>query len=247
MNWQTAIGIISTLALISPVIVITITRLFRYKFYLALFVYCLLACIYNLMTEGHLVVPREFQRTFGVVTNVLDAPLMFSFMMIFANSKKQRRRMLYILVAIVCFEIIVVSIKGLVVPAVIIIMGPGITLVFAFALYFFVQNIKRSFIHAKAAGKALMASAVCFAYGCFAFLYVLYYILKVPDSPQIFLVYFTITIIYASFLSVGLVIESKRKRKLEELLVTRKELNRFFSDEKKPATPKDIAGQWRLN
>jgi hypothetical protein len=41
--------------------------------------------------------------------------------------------------------------------------------------------------------------------------------------------------------------ESKRKRKLEELVQTRKELMRFFSDEKKPAAPKGITGQWKLN
>ena len=248
MNWQTAIGILSTAALVTPVVVIIITRLFRYKFFLALFVYCLMACIYNLMTEGYLVVPREVQRTFGVMTNLLDFPLMFTFMMIFANSKKQRKVMTIVLAIGICFELVVVALKGVAIPSIIITMGPGIAIVFAYALYFFAQNVKRSFIHAKAIGKALMASAVCFAYGCFTFLYVMYYILKVPDSPQIFIVYFTITIVYCSFLSIGLVKESKRKRKLAELLETRKELLRFFADEEKPATPaKDITGQWRLN
>jgi hypothetical protein len=48
-------------------------------------------------------------------------------------------------------------------------------------------------------------------------------------------------------LSVGLYIESKRKKKLYELFITRKELMSFFADEKKPATPKTATGQWKLN
>ena len=152
-----------------------------------------------------------------------------------------------ILGGFICFEIIVVALKGVTIPATIIIMGPGISLVFAYALYFFVQNIKRSFLHAKAIGKAFMATGVCFAYGCFTFLYIMYYLLKLPDSPHIFLVYFTITIIYSSLLAIGLVKESKRKRKLEEVLETRKELLRFFGDEKKPATSKDVTGGWKFN
>lgn len=247
MIWQIAIGILSTLALFTPVFVILVTKLVRYKFYLALLLYCLFACVYNMMTEKYLIVPRDFQRTFGIVNNLLDAPLMFSFLMIFANSKKQRKIMMILLGVFVCFELVVVAFKGVTIPAIIIIMGPGITLVFAWALYFFVQNIKRSFLHAKAVGKALMSTAICFAYGCFTFLYIMYYLLRLPDSPYIFLVYFTVSIIYCSLLAIGLIKESKRKKKLEELLETRRELIRFFADEKKPTTPKNVTGLWKLN
>jgi cation transport ATPase len=126
-------------------------------------------------------------------------------------------------------------------------MGPGVLTVFGYSLYFFVKYIKRSFMHQKALGKALMTSAICFAYGCFSFIYVMYYLFKLPDSPYIFAVYFTITIIYCSLLTAGIVIESKRKRKLEELLVTRKELLSFFGDQKKPAVSNETPGQWKFN
>lgn len=247
MNWQNAIAILSTLALVTPVFVIFLTKLVRYKYFFSLFIYCLVAFTYNLMTEDYLAVSKTFLRTFGIINNLLDAPLMFTFLMYFANSKKQRKMMSVILLVFLCFELIVVTLKGISIPTIVIVMGPGITLVFSFALYFFVQSIKRSFIHAKAAGKAFMSTAISFAYGCFAFIYIMFYLLKVPDSPYIFLVYFTVTIIYCTLLTIGLILESKRKRKLEELLITRKELYRFFHEEKKPATSGDITGQWRLN
>jgi hypothetical protein len=75
----------------------------------------------------------------------------------------------------------------------------------------------------------------------------MHYLIALPDIPNLFLIYYFITIIYCGILSVGLYTESKRKKKLYELLITRKELMSFFSDEKKPATPKGITGQWKLN
>lgn len=238
MNWQKAIGLISTIALFSPVFAILAFRLFRYKNYLALFFYCFFAFAYNLMSEDYIVLPKQIERTYGIINNLLDAPLMFLFLMIFSTSFANTKRMKYLLGVFLLFEILIIALKGISVPAITIVMGPGLLLVFGYALYFFVQTIKRSFINPKAISKALMASAICFAYGCFMFIYLMYYVYNVPESSYIFIIYFTITIIYCSLLTAGLVQESKRKRKLEELLHTRKELLRFFADEKKPVTLK---------
>ena len=108
-------------------------------------------------------------------------------------------------------------------------------------------TVKRSFTHNKFIGKAIVASGLTFAYGCFAILYLMHYVFTLPDIANLFLIYYFITMIYCGLLSVGLYLESKRKKKLEELLITRKELMRFFSDEKKPATQNRITGQWKLN
>ena len=235
MNWQTAIGILSTIALFSPVVVILVYRLFRYKNYMALFFYCFFAFAYNIMSERYLILPGNVERIFGMFTNLLDAPLLLFFLMVFSTSAANTKWMKILLLLFIVFEIIIIALKGLNLKSITIIMGPGLFLVFGYALYYFVQTIKRSFIHAKAVSKALMASAICFANGCFIFVYLMYYVYDVPGTAYIFIVYFTITIIYCSLLSVGLVQESKRKRKLEEVLHTRKELLQFFADEKKPA------------
>jgi hypothetical protein len=58
MNWHSAIGIISTLALFAPVFIIVATRLIRYKQYLPIFIYCTLAFGFNLMTEHLVNVPK---------------------------------------------------------------------------------------------------------------------------------------------------------------------------------------------
>ncbi len=247
MEWHNIAGLFSTIALISPVLMILALRLFRYPSYLALLIYCLSAFIYNLMTEKYLVMPFAFQRTFGIINNLLDAPLMLSFLMVFATSRKQLRIIKLFLGAFIVFELLVILLQGVTIPSLTVIMGPGLVIVFGFAITFFVENIKKSFIHPKFTGKAFLASGICFAYGCFVFLYIMYYLFIVPDSPYIFFVYFTITIIYCTLLSIGLVHESKRKRKLEELLHTRRELVKFFEEENKAPETSRSRSQWGLN
>ena len=249
MCWHQAIGLISTLALLSPVFAILIYRMYRYKNYLPLLAYCFFAFCYNLMTEDYISLPRNIERYSGIITNLIDFPLMFMFIMLFSTSKSNTKTMMMLLGFFILFEIFIVAIKGITILSITIVMGPGVLIVFGYSLYFFVKYIKRSFAHQKALGKALMASAICFAYGCFTFIYIMYYIFKVTESESsyIFVVYFTITIIYCSLLTAGIVIESKRKRKLEETLITRKELLRIFGDEKKPAASKEVTGEWKFN
>lgn len=247
MNWQSIIGLISTLALFSPVLVILAFRFIRYKHYLALFIYCFSAFAYNLLTEDYITLPRNIERTFGIINNVLDVPLMMTFLLLFSTSSRQTKRMKLLIGVFTCYELVVIAVKGISISTITIVMGPGLLLVFGYALYFFVQTVKRSFIHTKAISKAIMVSAICFAYGCFFFIYIMHYVLALPELPEIFLIYFIVTIVYCSLLTAGLVMESKRKRKLEELLITRKELISFFEDEKKPVAHKESTGQWKMN
>jgi hypothetical protein len=247
MSWHHAIGLISTLALFSPVFIILFFRMYKYKNYLPLLVYCLFAFSYNLMTEHYITLPRNIQRYSGIINNLLDFPLMFLFIMLFSTSKTNTKTMKMLLGIFILFELIIIAMTGFSILAITIAMGPGILLIFGYALYFFVKYIKRSFQHQKALGKAFMASAICFAYGCFMFIYIMFYLYGLPESPYMFAVYFIVTIIYCSLLSAGIIIESKRKRKLEELLVTRKELLRIFGEEKKPVATKEATGQWKFN
>jgi len=151
------------------------------------------------------------------------------------------------LAVFIVFEIILITMFGITIKTITLTMGPGLLIVFGYSLVYFVYTVKRSFIHNKFIGKAVIASSLSFAYGCFIIIYVMHYLIQLPDIPNLFLIYYFITIIYCGILSVGLYIESKRKKKLHELLITRRELMRFFSDVKKPATPKGITGQWKLN
>src|SRR6186713_1083381 len=247
MTWQDAIGILSTLALFTPVLIIVVTKLIRYKQYFPLFIYCVLAFGFNLMTEHLVNVPKSVERFYGISNNLTDMPLMLGFLIFQIPSSIQRKRMKILLGAFIVFEIVLIIINGITIKTITVTMGPGLAIVFGYSLYYFVYTVKRSFIHDKFVGKAIIASALTFAYGCFIILYLMHYVLNLKDLSNLFLVYYFVTIIYCLILSVGLNIEGKRKRKLHELLITRKELMSFFSDEKKPAAPKGATGLWKLN
>lgn len=248
MSWHNAIGILSTLALFAPIFVIVAAGLIRYKQYLPLFIYVILAFGFNLMTEHLVNVPKTFERYYGIINNLTDMPLILAFLAFQIASSVQVKRMMIVLTAFIIFEIVLIAMFGITVKTITWTMGPGLLIVFAYSLYYFAYTVKRSFTHNKFISKAIIASGLTFAYGCFIIIYLMHYVFPLKEElPNLFLIYYFITIIYCGLLSVGLYLESKRKRKLEELLLTRKELMRFFSDEKKPATQNRITGQWKLN
>ena len=247
MTWQDAIGILSTLALFTPVLIIVVTKLIRYKQYFPLFIYCVLAFGFNLMTEHLINLPKNIERFYGITNNLTDMPLMLGFLLFQISSSIQRKRMKILLSAFIVFEIVLIIMYGITVKTITVTMGPGLAIVFGYSLYYFVYTVKRSFVHSKFVGKAIIATALTFAYGCFIIIYLMHYVFNLKDLSGLFLIYYFITIIYCIILSVGLYIESKRKSKLYELLLIRKELMSFFSDAKKPATSKRATGQWKLN
>jgi len=247
MNWHDAIGILSTVALFTPVFIIVVTKLIRYKQYFSLFIYCLLAFGFNLMTEHLVNVPKNVERFYGITNNITDMPLMLGFLLFQIPSSVQKKRMKILLGAYIVFEIVLIIMYGITIKTIKITMGPGLMIVFGYSLYYFVYTVKRSFIHNKFVGKAIIATALTFAYGCFIIIYLMHYIFGLEDLSNLFLIYYFISIIYCIILSVGLYIEGKRKSKLYELLLIRKELMSFFADAKKPVTPKRATGLWKLN
>jgi len=247
MNWHDAIGILSTLALFTPVFIIVVTKLIRYKQYFSLFIYCVLAFGFNLMTEHLVNVPKNVERFYGISNNLTDMPLMLGFLLFQIPSSVHKKRMKILLGAYIIFEIVLIIMYGITIKTIKITMGPGLMIVFGYSLYYFVYTVKRSFIHNKFVGKAIIATALTFAYGCFIIIYLMHYIFGLEDLSNLFLIYYFISIIYCIILSVGLYIEGKRKSKLYELLLIRKELMSFFADAKKPVTPKRATGLWKLN
>lgn len=247
MNWQAAIGIASSLSLLVPVVIIIALGLIFYRNYLALFIYCLLAFIYNLMTEDILVVSKGFQTTWGLVNNLLDVPLMLLFLQLFSKSKAQKKRIKIYLAVFICFEIVVLALYGLNIQSITIVMGPGLTLILVVSFVLFVQKLKICLVNKKALGKTFLTAAIFFAYGCFGFIYLMHYIMKLPDVADIFLIYYLSTIVYCTLLAIGLLLESKRIKKIEEIQVTRKELGEFFGyDGEQKQLKKTSDAKWKL-
>ncbi len=240
MNWHFTIGTLSSVAVALPVFIILTLKLVNHRSFPALMAYCFVAVGYNLLTLGYFNAPQKFVWNWGLANNLLDAPLMLYFLSYFSPSMLFKKRMYILIGCFIVFEIITIALMGLSMESITVILGPGLLSVFGFCLYFFVCQAKLAIKYRKATGKALMVSALLFQYGCFLVIYLMYYIFKAHldeagrvnphNQDDTFLIYFLVTIFASLLLSAGIIIESRRIHKLNELKITRKELLAIYSE-----------------
>ena len=235
MTWNSVMGFVSSVALFLPIFFILTLRLGRYRSFPALLIYYIFVFIYNLMTEDYINVNTEVVHYWGLSNNLLDIPLMLSFLTYYSVSPAFTRRMKITILGFVLFEATVILILGLNVDALTIILGPGLLLIFSLCLSLFIRQTKVAIMHRKATGKALIVASLLFAYGCYTIIYLMYYVFKTPYIADTFLVYFLVVTFSSLLMCAGIIIERKRVQKLNELKTTRKELSAIYKDTKTAA------------
>jgi hypothetical protein len=235
MTWNSVMGFVSSFALFLPIALIVALRLHNYKSFPALLVYYSSVFIYNLMTEGYLPVSKMLVQNWGLVNNLLDAPLMLVFLTYFSPSVTFSKRIKIAALFFVVFEILVIAFRGLNFDSITIILGPGIIMIATLCLHFFVRHAKMAIEFGKSTGKALIAGSLLFAYGCFGLIYLMYYVFKTPHVADTFLVYFMAATVSALLMSAGLIYERILVKKIKEVQVTRRELSEIYKDTKMAA------------
>jgi hypothetical protein len=177
MNPHSLMGIIASVVLLIPVIMIGALRLFLHRSFLALSVYYFLVCIQNLMKQNAISVPGSFYHSLGLIDNFLDAPLMLLFLVFFSTSALKTKRIMITLFIFLGFEAIILAVFGFNVRSVKIILAPGITLIIIISFSFFLRNVRLSVMNSKSVGKAVMSSAVLISYIIFSLVYIFYYLI----------------------------------------------------------------------
>jgi hypothetical protein len=240
MNLNSAIGIISSIALIIPVILILALRLFTNKSFLALAIYYLIVSVQNLMTQNVIITPKWFYNSLGIINNFLDAPLMLIFLVFFSVSALMTKRITASIFIFLGFEAIILIFYGFTVKSVRIILGPDIAIVLTLSFIFFLRNVRLAITNSKSLGKAIMVSSVLLSYTIFSVVYIFYYLIKNAQyKDDAYLIYYLVTILSAFIMSIGILIENKRIKKLGELKHTRKELATIYGEKKVAALNKD--------
>jgi len=234
MTWNSTMGFICTVALFLPILFILVLRLGAYRTFPALLIYYTGVFIYNLFTEGFIRADRQVIRYWGLTNNLLDIPLLLTFLIYFSSSNAFTRRLKALIWGYILFEAIIVAIFGLNVNAITIILGPGIVIAIIFCMLFFIRQTKITIMHRKATGKALIAASLLFAYGCYGIIYLMYYIFKTKYTDDAFLIYFLVATLSSLLITAGIIVERKRITKLSELKITRRELSSVYSHEEKP-------------
>jgi hypothetical protein len=224
MTWLNVVGLISAIALFLPISIILILRLSWYKSFPALLVYYFIVSCYNILSMDFVKADKDFIYYFGVINNLLDAPLMLTFMTYFSKTALFRKRMKMIVIALVIAELVIIAFVGFNIKAATIALAPGLLLVLSFALIFFIHQAKITVVYQKAVGKALIAASLLFAYGGYAIVYVVYYLIKSPYKADTLFVYYLINTFSVFLITAGIYFERKRVRQLTELKVAREEL-----------------------
>jgi len=236
MNSLAILGIISTIISFIPIILILFFKLFRHRSFLALSIYYLLPGIYNLAQEHFIPLSPAITNSLGLITNLLDAPLMFTFLCLFSYSASMTKTIRFGIYIFMIYEVIILVISGFNVKGITVILGPGILGIFSLSFLIFLRQVKLTITQQKALGKALMISSVLVAYTIFILIYLFYYLLKTPNvHNDATLMYYLVSLFAAMLMSSGLLIENKRIKKLRELQNTRKELASIYGKTKATA------------
>jgi hypothetical protein len=229
MSLNATLGIVSSIVLFIPAILILAFKLITNRSFLALFVYYLVAGLYNLIFQKVLNAPLWFERPLGIAVNLLDAPLMLVFLTFFSTSPTMKKRITWCICIFFAFEAITLLIDGFSVNAIRVILGPDIVIIIGLSFFFFQRNVRLTITNSKSLGKAIMTSSVLLSYTIFTVVYVFYYLGKNQRyQNHAELLYYVISILSALLMSSGIIIENKRIKKLDELKNTRKELATIY-------------------
>ena len=240
MNSHSLLGIISSITLFVPVALILILKLFSNRSFLALAICYFVVGVQNLLRQSVFGVPKVIYQSMSLVDNILEVPLMLLFLTFFSTSVLMSRRIITCIYVFIGFEAIILAIFGFNVKAIRIILGPDIALIVAISFSFFMRYVRLSVSNSKSIGKAVMASSVFISYAIFSIVYIFYYLVKneqYQDDAE--LVYYLVSILSAILMSIGILIENKRFKKLDELRHTRKELATIYGEKKVAAFKKD--------
>jgi hypothetical protein len=244
MTWNSAMGFVSSVALFLPIAFILALKLGRYRSFPALLAYYAIAFINNILGEGYIAAGTDVVKYWGLANNLLHPPLMLFFLTYLCTSVAQAQRMRMLILTFILFEVVVILLRGISKETITITLAPGLAIIFFFCGYFFIRQTKMAITHRKATGKAMIVASQLFAHGCFAIIYLMFYVFETHRvgneiNPgylaDIYLVYFFVVTLSSSFMCAGIIIESKRVQKLSELKITRKELLMIYDGTEKAA------------
>jgi hypothetical protein len=225
-------GLISTIALFLPIIMLLAFKLAWYKSFPALFIYYIFILSYNLISLEYIPFKDSAIASYHkITTHLVEIPLILLFFTYFSKTASFRKNLLIANLIFIVFEAGIVAVFGYTARAIAIIMAPGLCLLLFLSSMFFLHQVKIAVIYHKAVGKAIMVASLLFAYAGYSFVYVVDYLVDTPDKSDAYLIYFLITIVTSVPMCVGIYFERRRVQQLSELQTTREELKKIYGSE----------------
>jgi hypothetical protein len=234
MTLLNSMGLISTIALLLPIIMLLAFKLAWYKSFPALLFYYLFLLSNNFLSLSYIPVNNGSIILYHkIINHFLEVPLILFFYTYFSTTAKFRKRMLIATFGFIAFEIAVIALFGFTMRATTIILAPGLLAVLILSSLFFFHQAKIAIIHHKAIGKAILIASLLFAFSGYTFVYVVNHLVETPYTKDVYLLYFLITIVTSIPMAVGIIFEHQRVRHLVELQTTREELKKIYGEEER--------------
>lgn len=232
MNLSSLLERTAAFTLSLPILLLLLTRLAWYRSFIALFIYYIINFSYSLFSIGYIHLSNDFVRTCGIISNLVDAPLILLFLTYFCRTSSFKKKIFWVIGGFLVYEAIILAVFGFNVDASTIIATPGLALTFTLSLIFAIHQVKITAVYNKAAGKAIIAAALFFGYVGFTYVFSVFYFMK-NYQEDARLVFFIITIFSALAISWGIILERKRVKKLFEIKTAREELKALYAGEER--------------
>jgi hypothetical protein len=220
-------GFTSVVCFSLPVVIILFFRLFRHIGLLALLVYYTLT-ILRCVSSNNVPPEPNLKNGWDVLYNYLEIPLMLSTLLFFCRARKRQEKIHFLMGGFVVYELAIAVLYGFSPTASLYVMVPGLVIVASCSLFLFIRQVRFSLVHQKNTGRLLMLGALVFSYSCYLFLFFSYFLMELQTVSGIYALFFLSSSIAAVMMSVGLYLMRHRIKELQELKVTRRELQMVF-------------------
>jgi uncharacterized protein with PQ loop repeat len=227
MILDTLFGLTSVICFSLPIAAILFFRLFRHVSLIALMVYYTLT-ILRCLSSSSIPPSPDFKNSWEVLFNYIEIPLMLSALLFFCPAKQRKQKIHFLIGFFIAYEVLIALLYGFSPSASLYIMVPGLLVIVLYSLFLFLRQVKFTILHRKNTGRVLMLGALVFSYSCYLFLFYAYFMLEMQNIAGIYGLFFLSSSISAVIMSMGLFLMRNRIRELQELKVTRRELQMVF-------------------
>jgi hypothetical protein len=210
-----------------PIFVILSYRLYRHASLIALMVYYTFAILHCLGSNSMPPSP-DFSNTWEVLYNYIETPLMLLSLLFFCPASQRQQKIQLMIRLFVAYEVVIAFWFGFTPLASLYIMAPGLLVIVLYAQFLFLRQLRFTLLHGKNRGRVLMLGSIVFSYSCYLFMFYAYFFQEKKDISAIYSVHFFSSTIAAVLMSAGLYMMRHRIKELQELKVTRKELQMVF-------------------
>lgn len=217
----------SVLCFALPIAVVLYYRLYRHASLIALVLYYALAILRCIGSDRMPPLP-DFSSKWEVLYNYIEVPLMLIALLFFCPARYKQKRFHFLVSLFGGYELGVAFLFGFTPSASLYIMVPGLLVIVAYSLYLFLRQLRFTIMHKKNLGRVLMLGAMLASSGCYLAMFCSYFIQEKPNVSGIYALYFLSSTIASAILSIGLYLMRQRIKGLQELKITRSELQMIF-------------------